>query len=298
MEWVFYAVISPAFWALTVVGTKILVDKKFSDPIPFSIFINFFDLIYVIGVYLYFPILFVYPLSIYTILIGPLNVISFWLFCKAMMVEDVSRISTLNQLTPIGVTVASAFLLKEELFFQQYIGVIIIISASMVISYRKIDGKAMMSPAIAFVLALVSISVIYNVATKQILSSLDPWSYFFWNNMGVFSTKLILLTSPQIRGGFMRMMSDIDYRTSLAVLLTETLFFFGYITLLFAIANGPVSIVSTLGGLQPFFVFIYSLILSLFLPKMLSEELTRFELVQKVFAVTLIFIGMWFLNVF
>lgn len=72
----------------------------------------------------------------------------------------------------------------------------------------------------------------------------------------------------------------------------------GYITLLIAVVNGPVSIVSALGSLQPFFVFVFSLFLSFLLPQILREELTRFDLLQKAFAVILIFVGMWLLNVF
>jgi transporter family protein len=298
LEWVLFAVISPAFWALTVVGTKILVDKRFSNPIPFSIFINIFDLIYVAGVFLFLPVGFNVPYSLITMLVGPLNVLAFWLMCKALMVEDVSRISTLNQLAPIGVTFASAIFLGEVLSPSQYLGVFLIVSASMIISYRRIEGRGAVTPAIGFVLASVALSVFYNLVTKQILSNVDPWSYFFWVSVGVFVTKLVLLLSSQVRKDFREMVKLLDYRAYLGVLLTETLFFMGYITLLIAVANGPVSIVSALGSLQPFFVFVFSLFLSFLLPQILREELTRFELFQKAFAVTLIFMGMWLLNVF
>ena len=59
-------------------------------------------------------------------------------------------------------------------------------------------------------------------------------------------------------------------------------------TLLFAsLENGPVSLVSTIAGTRPVFVFVYALLLSYILPRFLQEQLTR-----RVFALKSVSIAM------
>jgi len=50
---------------------------------------------------------------------------------------------------------------------------------------------------------------------------------------------------------------------------------------------------SSLFGLQPFYVFFYTIVLSILLPGILKEEINRETLLLKVSAVTLMFIGTW-----
>jgi hypothetical protein len=54
-----------------------------------------------------------------------------------------------------------------------------------------------------------------------------------------------------------------------------------------------VSLVSALAGLQSFFVFVYVIFSSLFVPQHLEEDLSRGVIVLKISAIALIIAGTW-----
>jgi hypothetical protein len=65
---------------------------------------------------------------------------------------------------------------------------------------------------------------------------------------------------------------------------------------LIAISLGYVSLVSAISGLQNLFVFVYMLMLSLFLPNILKEEITKGIVLLKLSAVILMFFGTWLIT--
>ncbi|MFC1486653.1 hypothetical protein ACFLRN_03045, partial [Thermoproteota archaeon] len=58
-----------------------------------------------------------------------------------------------------------------------------------------------------------------------------------------------------------------------------------------------VSLVSALAGLQHFFVFVYVLLLSLFVPRILKEELSKNVVLLKIIAIALMIVGTWFISI-
>ena len=78
-------------------------------------------------------------------------------------------------------------------------------------------------------------------------------------------------------------------------LLSEALYISGNLTNNFATMLAPVALVLVVGSLQPLFVFIGGLILTLFLPKFSKENISKNYLLQKVISILLIIIGSYFL---
>ena len=76
----------------------------------------------------------------------------------------------------------------------------------------------------------------------------------------------------------------------------EGTYILGTLFSLIATSLGYISLVSALSGLQTFFVFVYMLILSLFLPNILKEETTKGIVLLKLSAVILMFIGTWLIT--
>ena len=67
--------------------------------------------------------------------------------------------------------------------------------------------------------------------------------------------------------------------------------------LAYAVSIGPLSLVHALNGTQFAFVFILSLGLSFFFPKIYGEKLAFNDWVQKALALGLIILGIWLLSV-
>ena len=298
MEWFVFALLVPAFFAMNGVLGKILIEKRFRKPFPLSMFLLLIDLIFVVPVLIFAPVDYVYPYSLVIIFVGLIMVFPFWFYCKAVLIEEVSRISSLTQIIPILVAVLSALFLNEILVFRQYIGIVLIVIASMSISYRKVKSGKRLSPALKFILVYTFWVALYIIFMKYMLNYMNYWSFFFWNITGSLMALPLFLTIPRIRKDFLKIIPMIDKKTVAAGILTESLWFFGHMSSLIAASLGPISLVSAVGSIEPLFSLIYATALSLFVPKILKEEVTRFNVSQKLFAILLIFIGMWMLNIF
>ncbi len=84
---------------------------------------------------------------------------------------------------------------------------------------------------------------------------------------------------------------NIRAKTWSLITMNEGIFFFGRLSGFFALALGPVALVSVLGNLNPLFVFFFGLILSIWLPAILKEDISRSTVRIKIAAIILVFIG-------
>lgn len=298
MEWIVFALMAPAFWALNGVTAKILIDKKFDKPVPFGIFLCLIDLLYISAIYLIFPISSMFPYILYAMLIAVLNFSSYMCYLSALKCEEASRVSSLAQMTPIFVAILSAIFLSEVLQPRQYVGIILIILASVIVSSKKIEGKRSMSKAFKFMIASSIIWASYNITTKYVLGFIDSWSFIFWNILGTLLISSSTLLIPRVRKDFKSMIKSLNKKVILGGMLKEAFFFSGFGAYLIAISSGYVSLASAINSIQPFLVFVYTLALSLFIPRLLKEEINKYNIMQKLFAIALIFMGFLMLNVF
>ena len=142
MEWYIYALLAPAFWALNNIFIKFLITNKFRTYVPMISTIIMMDLLFAMGTLAIVPFTINFPYTIYAIMVGLMPVIAFWFYSKALLVEEISRIITLFQLIPLFVTILSVIFLNEILGLEKYLGIAIIVAASILISYKKIEGKS------------------------------------------------------------------------------------------------------------------------------------------------------------
>ncbi|MEI8249517.1 MAG: hypothetical protein WCG07_03435, partial [Candidatus Taylorbacteria bacterium] len=63
----------------------------------------------------------------------------------------------------------------------------------------------------------------------------------------------------------------------------------------FASLSVPVALVWIVNGVQPFMIFIIGLILTIWIPHIIEENMTKKVLIQRVFSMCIIFIGIWIL---
>jgi len=229
--------------------------------------------------------------------VGLMPLLAFWFYSKALMVEEISRITPLFQFIPIFVVLLSVIFLNEILSVQRYFGVAIILIASVLISYRNSKSGKSLSSALKFMIPFSVVLAVHAILEKFLLIHIDYWSLFFWNILGAFCGILFLLTFSKPRREFVETVPAVGKRAFFVVLVGEGVYFLGTICWLIAASMGYVSLVSAFAGLQHFFVFIYVLLSSLFVPKLLKEEISRGVIALKVSAIALMFAGTWLVTV-
>jgi len=64
----------------------------------------------------------------------------------------------------------------------------------------------------------------------------------------------------------------------------------------FASLLTPITVTLIVNGFQPFFVFAYGIILTLFFPNVVQEDIRKKVLIQKILSIVVMFVGTYFLN--
>ena len=291
MEWYIYALLAPAFWALNNIFIKFLITTKFKTYTPMICSIILMDAIFAIATLTIIPPAIYFPYTIYALIVGLMPLLAFWFYSKALIVEEVSRIVTLFQLIPVFVALLSVIFLNELLSSQKYLGIIIIVFASIIISYKKTNGKTAFSKALKYMIPFGLIIAIYTILQKYLLNYFEFWSLFFWSVIGALLGITILLSFKKPRKQFITTIPKVGKKGLFITFIGEGIYVAGTLLSLLALSSTQASIASALFGLQPFYIFFFSLFLSLFLPKILSEELTKQVLILKICAIALMFVG-------
>ena len=293
LDWLLFALLAPAFMALNIVINKFLVTKRFKGFSSMIIYLNFVDLIFAGVVLVFVPVSFSFPYVVFAMLIGIMPVVGFWFYSKALMVEEASRLTPLFQFIPPFVALMSVMFLGEILSAQQYAGIALIILTSILISYKKSETGHSLLSVFRVMVPFAAIIAIYTVLSKLLLGYLDYWSVFFWMMIGSWLSVLVLLLFSKPRNAFVKSVSHLGARTFFTTLAGEGSYILGTIFLLIASSLGYVSLVSALAGLQQFFVFVFMVLLSVFVPTILKEDISRNVLTLKIFAISLMFVGTW-----
>jgi len=297
MDWLVFALLCPAFWGLNNVFYKFLMTKKFRSYFSMLSFMGFIDFLFAVIICLVTPVSFVFPYVLFAVVVGLMPLLAFWFYSKALMVEEISRITPLFQFIPIFVVLLSVVFLNEILSAQRYLGVAIIVIASILISYRNSASGKSLSAALKFMIPFSVVLAVHSILEKFLLSHIDYWSVFFWNIMGSFLGVLFLMIFSKPRREFAEAVTSVGKRAFFVVLVGEGVYFLGTICWLIAASTGYVSLVSALAGLQHFFVFIFVLLSSLFVPHHLKEEMNTRVIVLKISAIALMFAGTWLVTV-
>lgn len=218
------------------------------------------------------------------------------IYYKAVQYEEISRVAMLYQIAPIFVLVLSFLLIGERLTANHFIGFLFLLSAGALVSYRKINGSFKLSKAFYLMAISMLLSSIGVIAAKHIYSITSFWSAFLWFRLSSFAALGVLL-APSIRKDFAMTFKQMKPRIRGLMGFKMIVDFSAFIFSGLAILNGPISLVTALSSSAlPLFVFMLTLVTSLYLPKLIKEGIDRKAILIKVFAIVLIIVGIIFVN--
>jgi uncharacterized membrane protein len=267
---------------------KIVVSKWTKNPYQPLVVTGFFSLISALVVCLIKEI----DISIYAvpcILLGMFYMGNFILYFKLMQRADVSRFTPFTVVSNIFILILATILLKENLRFLQYIGIVVITLGALLLS---IEGKEKLkwSPAIKLLLVYVVMLSLTAIANKYLLGFVDFWTLFFYENIGVFIVSLPIIFNNF--KGLLETVKEHGKKVIGFILISETLAIVSLLLLLAAFSLGPVSLVNAFGSLRLIAIFIISLILSQLFPQILKEDYSNKKvIIQKMLATILMVIG-------
>ena len=294
MTWVAYALIAAVATAVCSVIDKLVMSKWMADPAG-SYFV--FGVIEALSglialAVLGFPRLPALPLAV-ALLTGAAFGASSLCYFRAVKVEEITRVAPIYSLVPLFVALFAAVFLRERLSVWQYLGVLLIAGGAVMLSLKNIRGWRFSRGLWWMLLAggLISSGV---VSSKYLLASADPWTIFAYNKLGTIISFLPLAASGRraLTAAVRRYGRPVLIFTGLSEGLTSitTIFF------LYAARTGYITLVNALIGVHPFFLLIFTVLLSVYRPKILKEELGGGLVWRKAAAIACLVAGAWLIT--
>ncbi|MCK4327456.1 MAG: EamA family transporter [Candidatus Diapherotrites archaeon] len=287
MVWAAYAIIASVFWALSNVLDKLITEKYSRDPLFLTSFMCLFYLPVLLALPFLVEIEFSLEVVAWSLATAVFMFTSYVFYFKAINLEEISRLIPLYSLSPVLVAVMAAVLLGEILALAQYAGILLVVSGSALLlmnrSFKFRSGKAFW-----FLMVSIIAYPIYSVMSKHVMSFTSYWTMFFWLTAAFTAYSMIALS--QKKKELKKALRGSPRFIGLAV-VSSAAGFVAVLSFIYAVSIGPVSLVTSLGEIQSFFVLLIATGLSIVLPGSIPEQVTRKTLAQKTVAVVLMFLG-------
>lgn len=294
---IFFSILSPAIFGIGNYIDKFLLEKHNISPIVITIYGG--AAAFIAGVVVLLLTGF-HPIDIKSLLIilfsGFLTSIYLLPYYKALSIDETSRIIPLFQFYPIFVLILSFIFLREELSITQYVGSALIIGAGFLLSIEKLEGDIFRLRKSFFYVMISSLLF----AMAQVLYKFGVEEIPFWNTLpyegfGIALGSISILLYSNNLKKFRNETKLFKKRVFIFLGINECFYILARYTGYFSISLISVGIVSVLAGLQPLFVLIYGIILSLWFPHILKEVINKKTLTLKIFSIIVIIIGTYFI---
>jgi len=288
-SWFLFALLSGLLMAVVNILDKFVLDKWARHPMVPVLLLGVFNLFPALGLLLVrgWPAMSLNQGLLILAAGGALLLMTLFYFSAAAR-EEISRVVPLMFFSPLFVAILAWFLLGETFAPRQYAGVAALIAGAVLVSSRLPLNLRLGRAFWLMLLAALSISA-YFVLIKYLLRSLDTWSVFGWTRLSstLLMLPLYVVYFPELRDT----LRDYGAKVVGVMALDQSIALAANLFVTIAAAAGPITLVNALISSQPFFVLLFALLLSRFIPRHFKEETRRATIVQKLAALALILAG-------
>ena len=298
MSWIFFAIAAPAIYAASSFIDKFLIEKRIRDYVVLTIYGGALILLFgfIIFAVRNFP---TFDLSQTLLIIAAGAVATFALlpYYKAISIDDVSRVIPLFQIIPIIVLIMSFLFLGETLTARELLGFWLVLGGGFVLSVKKFSKETFELRKSFWWAMLGSLFfAISAVIFRFVVVNQNFWDTLSYEFIGAGIAALVLPLIPLYRRRLVAETKRIAADLWGIIGFNEAFYLVGRLFGFYAIALAPVSLVSVLGGFNPFFALVYGVILSIWFPQIIKEDIQKSTIFLKILAIALIFGGVWFIN--
>lgn len=293
MNWIILVLIATVIWSISAIINKFVRVRYIENSLGYLIFIapvSFFALIL-----LFFEPFTILPAkeAFFALLTGVAITLGYYLYLEAIHKEELSRVYILFGTAPLFVLVLSTIFLKEVLTINQYIAFALIFIGSTLIAFKKVKEKIKLTLGVLLVLLSSLFFSIQDVIFKYI-SKVNLTTIMFYREGGFLaSILLILLLSPKARKHTKKVINDLNLKKTALVYSAEIIGMTGIFLVYLAIQRGPVSLVTVTQGFETIFILIFTIIISICIPKILKEEINIKTITIKIISIVLMLGGLY-----
>jgi drug/metabolite transporter (DMT)-like permease len=297
MSWFFIALLAPFLVACANHNDKFLLSRYLEEKQIGSMVI-FSSLFSVVAI----PIILLIQADVYDvglirgsalIATGMSSVFGALCYLYALDADEASFVTPLYQMVPILAYFLGYLILGETITPAQGLGSFVIIVGALALSFELgRRGMRFKQNVVVLMLGASSLSAINGVIFKLIALDTGFWVSLFWGFVGQVMTGLaLLICAPRYRRDFLGLFKQKKVAAVGLIALSETLFSVSEAVTLYATLLAPVALVLLVNSFQPLFVFALGIVLTLFLPRVAKESLSRIKLLQKGAGIGLMLVG-------
>lgn len=294
MSWILFSILAALTWAIVNTIDKYVFTKWIRKPIVPVMILGVIGLIASIIVYFIHSFS---ELSYINILLafvsGFFYILMILFYFKAVKIEEISRVVPLFYLTPLFLLILASIFLGEFFAPIKYLGIILLIVGAILISTQRITKISFGKAFWLMILSSLSLAINY-VITKYLLDFADFWTIFSWTRIGI-----IVALIPVYFVCFPDLLSTVKehgIKVIGVISISQSLSVIGVLFITIAASVGYITLVNALSSVQPLFVLLFAVLLSIFYPRILKEEIGKSTLLLKFIAIILMFIGAMFVS--
>ncbi len=303
MSWFLIALIGSLFYASTNHIDKYLISKYLKSGEVGALII--FSAIFSIFV---LPIIFFIHPEVFSVTViqgmalalsGMMMVLAILAYFYALRLDEATNVMPFHQTIPIFAFIFGYFILGETVTSVQAIASFIIIAGALVLSFEFGEGKLRFkSKVVLFMLLSSLLYAISSIVFKLVALDEGFWLSAFWSLVGkVILGGFFLVAVPIYRNQFFTVLKENKMRVLALTSINEVLTILADAFVGFATLLAPVALVLLAVAFQPVFVLLIGVALTIFLPHISEESLSRKHLTQKILAIGVIMVGAYFLGV-
>lgn len=246
MNWLFFALLAPAVYAIVVFVDKYILEKEVTDylgmPIYSAVIAAVFGILIWIGTG--FPSLGLRD-SILIILTGILTVFGLATYFKALSMDEASKITILFQMTPVLTLIMAYFLIGDKISLQQFFGFMLILASTIGISLNQSLKKLHLSNIFFLILLTDFMWASAFVIFKFVIEANSFIKVISYEGLGMGVGGFILYHFfPSIKRSFNRTNKQVRRRVLCFIAINEGVFLISRLLTYLAISKGPVALVA------------------------------------------------------
>ena len=294
MNWIFLSLLAPLFWASSNFVDKYILGKYTKGIFDFVFFST-------ITSWFFFAIIFLFvgtpELSIYSLIpiaTGMILIYSYGFYGKALEQGDTSSLVILFKLIPVVTVILAFAFLGQTLSSNELIGFVIVLAGATIISFEKTKGIFIKG----FGMILIAI-LMWSVMTLFIdygLTKMSFWDYFMLDNLGSALAELTMFIIPSIRRQVIEGIKTAQLGKYIWFSWNNVLDFLGQMSIKKALAIAPsAGLVTVVMQVQSFYAIIIGVLLTLFIPHIIKEDISTNTLIKKIVGAVIMFSGIYIL---
>jgi drug/metabolite transporter (DMT)-like permease len=296
MIWLYITISAYLLFALANIGDKFVISKFKTEPIVYAFYVGFMGLVTLILI----PFGVIWPdlNQLVSSMIGGVSFVFalYFMYLAINSGETTKAITIVGSTSPIFTFILSYLFLSERLNSNQFIAFIILIIAIIVISWQfeKSKNKAAKRQVIYALIAGLIFAISY-VSAKYVYIYQPFISGFVWIRIGGIITALALLIISNNRKLIKADWQKPKGQKGSLILAIQVFGGAGVIGQNYALSIASATLINALQAIQYAFVFILAVVLGRRFPT-IKENLNKKQAIQKIVAIILIAIGLYFLT--